>query len=131
MGLLKFFQELLIFIISFFERINMKFITRLRPISISLLLFLLFFVVIFSGCSSKDLSRSKAESLIIESAEFKYPLVEVDIIFSLVILLVIFQNGLQIRLLLKFLQKERAMLMCVLVIVSNRVGNIYKLKTMR
>lgn len=29
----------------------------------------------FSGCNSKELSRSKAESLITESAEFKYPAV--------------------------------------------------------
>jgi hypothetical protein len=32
-------------------------------------------VLSFSGCNSKELSRSKAESLITESAEFKYPAV--------------------------------------------------------
>lgn len=53
----------------------MKFIRRLRPASMSLLLFLLIHTLIFSGCSSKELSRSKAESLIINSAEFKYPVV--------------------------------------------------------
>lgn len=39
----------------------------------SLLFFLLSAVIIGVGCSSKELTRSKAESLIKDSADFKYP----------------------------------------------------------
>jgi len=53
----------------------MRFITKLPIIPFAFLLFLFLLMVNFSGCNSKELSRSKAESLITASTEFKYPVV--------------------------------------------------------